>query len=1226
MNLKHLSYFIAACLPFFGAFSQQAIPDAPAIPRQVTGVIKNYSGTTYLNSSFTRPHVPGYRTTLDGRIGICVEGSTPKYTLFLPEKMSAPFLTNPAGSYTMTGTSDKWLDGYTSAGASGTQYTDGIQGVSHACLWDETPATVDASGNDVYNIKVVVTSNTNSGGARTRIFSTPIRIVVSNPKTTSAAITSITKTGTTTASPIYNFTCSGFEPMVVGNGRLIVLRIGSASWGWTDPVTGAAGITSGQGCDVVYSYYTSGVAADASLWGNLVPISHAPYDTRINNLFGFAREPFRDAEGNAIPDGEDIGGSYPWMDRHAKNLFIELCNDRLHYLAGGTYNNSRYPQTSVPEEPANYTTAEDSGRHQCVSVVGLWTHGKIVQIDNFLNDLDYAVGGGDPAGPQSRMVTLYQPNTGPLGNEPAAIRLGYGRATIKMPAGENDNGNIIDSIESIFNYRKWAKPMNLRDVSWLMTDGKQADEVAFDDYLDPDAFIIAPMNGALTWVNNGTGINPTTHHSGWNSTTNTWGLPIKLANAATPTSARWVVPKSGLVIGNGRLEPCASGGVHGKGFWMNGSIGLEFDVLAQPGDTATVKTVRQKNWYMGLFVDCRFIDDSTERRLITFPDGTSISLYGRRQILYANGAGSIVNRITLPTALTSSPAHVLDDLLPQKGWAHLAFQTRNNGTEVDFHLNGLLFHRWRDIYTSLFMPTVGKLSLGKPSAGTGITGFSGWVDDFKMIAHAVDFETCCNHAGGTLIGLPTGFTDTDGWKAKFADRYPQWAHDVISDHLKDYGETSQPKYACYYNYKQDFAVHLNNLPTNSVSLRQSIHFPEGPLYHNAPRPHSVQNQFCTTCHHSTAKPGLDLDAITLDTAFNAKDDNRRQPLQPPKRIYGKIPAGLIDNTHQASAQPATATTLPAGGKLIDEWMLNAWTGPATVQSWTVVDANGEELMPLIAGAVIDPAKIGTTSFSIRANLNSAQGAVVLQLDAAATNSRPEPPYSLYGTALNPNATQVMSAGAHTIKATPAGGAQVSLAFSVASGTRVIADYRDDFKPTAPLPAWSYWWNANGPVTNPDNFRALNWSITASRYMLNGLAFPATGTDCNYGSFYSNGGHPGKGTTQQTAGLPDRFVLAAYTVKLAGYYGINSSFVTVGTAISNGVQLVVYKDITSGTVFTNTFSSTCAGGTTLNFNHNLGLLQVGDQIYVGIGPNTNDGSDSFSLDYSIVFNPTTNPVP
>jgi hypothetical protein len=1222
--MKPSCLLIAAAVlcPALTALSQ-VVPDSPAIWREVTGVIKNYSGTTYLNSSFTRPHVPGYRTTLDGRVGICVEGggpdsSTPRYTLFMPEKMTVPFLQNPAGSYTMTNSAVKWMDGYANAGASRFQYTDGVKGVSHACIWDETPATVDANGNDVYNVKVVVTSNTGTGStARTQFFSTPIRIVVSNPKTTTAAITSITKTGTTTASPEFPFQAGAFEPMVVGDGRLLVVRVGSPSMTWTDPVTGNPGITSGQACDIVYCYYPSGATADASQWNNCVPITHAPYDTRINNLFGFARAPFRDTEGNLIPDGEDIGGSYPWMDRHAKMLFIEAGFDRLHYLVGTNWNNSRYPQTGVPEETPIYD-AEDGGKHQCVSVIGLWTHGKLVQLDNFLNDMDYAVGAGDTTmGPQSRLVSLFNPNSGPLGNENGKLRLGFGRATKQMPAGENDNGNIIDSIENLFNYRKWAKPMNLRDVAWLMTDGKQADEVAFDDYLDPDAFIIAPMNGALTFVNSGTGQNYYTHHSGWvGGTTNAFTNPIKLANAATPVSTRWIAPKSGLVIGGGRLEPAATGGVHGKGFWMNGSNGLEFDVLAQPVGV----NVRQKSWYIGMFVDCRFTDDTTERRLMTFPDGSSIRLYGRRQVMYANTAGVIVNRITLPTALATVPANDLDDLLPQKGWAHLAFQTRNNGTEVDFHLNGILFHRWRDIYTSLFMPTVGKLTLGKPAAGTGITGFNGWVDEFKMIAHAVDFETCCNHAGGTLVGLPSAYTGS--LKTHFADRFPTWAHDVISTHLKDYGETSHPKYACFYNYKQDFAVHTQNIPAGTVSLRQSIHFPEGPLFHNAPRPHSVQNQFCISCHHTAGAPGLDLDAITLDTDFLAKDDSRRQPLQPPRRIYGKIPAGLIDTTNQ----PTVATTLGAGGKLIDEWMLGAWTGPATVQSWTVVDANGEELMPLTAGAVIDPAKIGTTSFSIRANLNSAQGSVVLQLDTAATNTRTEPPYSLYGTAGNPNATQVMSAGAHTIKATPTGGTQVSLSFTVASGTRVVADYRDDFKPTAPLPAWSYWWNATGPVTNPDNFQALNWSISGNRYMLNGLAFPATGTDCNYGSFHSTGGHPAKGSTQQLAGSPDRFVLAAYTVKLAGYYGINSSLVTVGSTLGNGVQLHVYKDTAGGTTFTNTFTGNCLPATTINFNHNVGQLQVGDIIYVGVGPNTTDGNDSFSLDYSIVFNPTANPVP
>ncbi|HYF35387.1 MAG TPA: hypothetical protein VD994_08875, partial [Prosthecobacter sp.] len=968
-----------------------------------------------------------------------------------------------------------------------------------------------------------------------------------------------------------------------------------------------------QGCDIVYSYYPTGNTANPAMWGNLVPISHAPYDTRINTKFGFARAPFRDAEGTLIPDGEDIGGSYPWMDRHAKNLVMETGFDRLHYLLNGTWNNSRYPQTGVPEETPIYD-AEDGGKHQCISMLGLWTHGKLVQFDNLNNAMDYAVGAGDtPMGPQSRMVTLFQPNSGPLGTENGKIRLGFGRATKQMPTGENDNGNIIDSLENLFNYRTKFMPISTRDVAWPLTNGQQTDEVAFDDYLDPDAFIIANTAGLLTFVNNGTSSNYYTHHSGWSSSTNTFANPVKLQNAATALASRWVVPKHGLVVGNGRLEPAATGGVHGKGFWMNGSIGLEFAVVAQP------QSVSAKNWYVGMFVDCRTADDGVERRLITFPDNTSIRLSGRRQVVYANAAGTIVNRITLPPVSTTTPASEMDDLIPDTGWAHLAFQIRKNGTEVDFHLNGLIYNRWQDIYTSLFQVPAGKLTLGKPAA-LALNGFTGWIDDFKMIAHAVDYETACNHAGGTLIGLPSAYTAE--FKTKFADRFPAWTHDEITKVLRNNGETTYPKYANYYKYRQDNGIHRGNIPSGTVALRQSIHFPEGPLFYNAPRPNSVQNQFCITCHHSAAQPGLDLDALSWDNTFNANDDPRRQPMQPPKRIYGQIPAGLIDSTNQ----PATATALGASGKLIDDWMLPAFVGPAVVQSFTVVDATtGRDLMELLAGGVIDPGKLGATNLTIRANLNSAQGSVAMQYDAAAVNTRPVPPYAVFGTTGNPLQGAVLTAGTHTVKATPAGGTLASRTFTVlGNSARVVADYRDDFKTHSPLPGWSYQWNATSAITDPAGYVYLAWSPAASRYMSNGLAFPDTGSYCSYGSFTSTGGHPGKGSAQ--GATVDRFAIAAYTVKAAGYYGISSSFVTQSSALGNGGQLVVYTDTNGGSLFTNKFSGTYPPAGTLNFDGNVGLLQAGDTIYVGIGPNTTDGNDGFTLDFSIVFKENGNPLP
>ena len=1224
-------------------------PESPAVWREVTGVI--HDATLAQPNYFTRPHQPAWRTTADGRIGLIVEGGgteggTPRFGLFIPEKLTAPFLNNPAGSFTMSSTSFKWLDGYASASAASSQFTlpntfDGVRrGVSHAALWETAPCTAVLNSTtgqyeDVYTIKVMGTTNWTITPAptppaipsHTQYFVTPIKIYVQNPKTVNATIRSIVRdtsapnAGATVAGPDYTFSGNTFEPIIVGDGRLLITRVGSPSLAWTDPVSGVA--HTGQGCDIVYSYYTGGTPADPTQWTNIIPISHAPYDTRINTTFGFALQPFRDPEGTLIPDGEDIGGSYPWMDREARNLFFETVFDQLHYAGtDGVWNQSRYPQTGVPEETPTYKP-EDGGKHQGISFCGLWSHGKVVMIDNAMNDMDYAIGAGDNtnpllAGPEQRLVQLFQANSGPLGTESGWLRLGYGRSTLRMPLGENDNANIIESLENQFNYRQFVKPISVRDVAWPMSVGKNSDEVSFDDYVDPDAFIIANMTGLLTFNNNGTGGNTFTHWSGWNTTTHVFSNAVKLQNAATPPATRWVTPKNGLVLGAGRLEPAATGGVHGKGFWMDGTIGLEFTVVAQPVNPST------KDWYVGLFVDSRVTDDTVERRIATFPDGTMISIIGRHQIRYTTATGNVVNKISLPVALTTTPVTQLNDLLPDTGWAHLAFQIRKAGTEVDFHLNGLIYNRWKDGVTPLFQLPAGKLTLGRP-ASTAVTGFTGWLDDFKVIAHTVDLETACNHANGTLIGLPS--TYTADWKTKFADRFPSWTHDEITKQLKANGEATYPKYACFYDRTQDNVAHRFTIPAGTVSLRQSIHFPEGPLYYNKPRPHSEQNQFCITCHkvpgNGVGNGGLDLAALTFDALTTADVDGRRQPTQPPRRVYGQIPAGLVDTT----GLPTAATTLAATGQLIDQWMLGAFGGTTAVQSYTIVDANtGNDLGDLPANGTIDPAKLGSNNLTIRANLDSAQGYVNMQYDANSVNQRLVPPYTVFGTGANPLIGQVLSVGAHSIKATPQYGALNTLNFTVVGNTsRVIAGYRADYKPFSPLPGWTYLWNANGAITSPTNYLNMAFTTGASKYSAQGsVTFPELSTQGSYVSLTSTGGHPGPGVTQGQA--TDRFAIAAYTAKLGGYYGISNGFVTGSSTLGNGGQVIIYAETNNGASFTQKFSSTYAAGTTLNLTAlNLGQLAVGDIIFVCIGPNTVDGNDSFQLDFSIYFNELSNPL-
>ena len=126
---------------------------------------------------------------------------------------------------------------------------------------------------------------------------------------------------------------------------------------------------------------------------------------------------------------------------------------------------------------------------------------------------------------------------------------------------------------------------------------------------------------------------------------------------------------------------------------------------------------------------------------------------------------------------------------------------------------------------------------------------------------------------------------------------------------------------------------------------------------------------------------------------------------------------------------------------------------------------------------------------------------------------------------------------------------------------------------------------------------------------------------------STGGHPGRGTTQGEAA--DRYAIAAYTVKIAGYYAVSSGFVTGSSTAGNGGRVIVNAETLNvdgiTTTTTQKFNNTYAAGTTLNLTSiNTGLMQAGDTIYVCVGPNTSDGSDSFSIDFSIYCNELANP--
>ncbi len=1089
--------FVAVLLLSEAAFSQ--LPESPAIWRDVRGIVyKTPIMADYLlrNPQYQRPHVPSFRTTRDGRIGI--NPKTSEFALIMPEKLgdsllrivktnlaeNAFVMRNELKDVRITGVSfqehKRQLIPVAELIANGKLPPNTSGAMEHVTLFDPTPLNFaqgektnpQAVGlNDVYTIDVVGAFIHNAGDipnlpidphtpGQMRLWCTTVKITVTNPKTTLAAINKIEKIGSTKIGSPFPFTkTSGLELNVVDDGKLIVMRLAGAA-----PIRPANQLP-GEWYNIVYSYASTmgdtidpitDSKIDPTKWTKLEPITHAPYDTNINTRLGFALKPFRDASGQIILDRQETGATYPWMDPEAKNLFMTVIDDTLrnqHKVFGtrnssgayivnpsiGLQSESRYPHTPTDpgQEPYHTADKEDFGATRGVSFVGLWSNGKIVTIDNLNNDMDYQVDGNF----YSRDLSLYSNNPSYTNTK---LPMGGGRVNGSGPAGDVDNTGFIESMRNTYNYNKNAKPTTIRDVVWTMQNPKHTDELAFDDYLDRDALIVANMNGCVMYnVNEVDAANvmkgTLRHQSGFN------GGAVKLQNAATPSATRWKLPAFGEVTGPGRLEPAAVGGFHGKGLWLNSPIGLKFLVPKQN----TTTDVTKHNWYVGLFIDCR---GSGERELIKFPDGSSIRIDVPSTPPTVQPI-PIIRYYATDTATTASESVTIatgignyGNMIPDPGWAHLAWQIKRGGKEIDFLLNGMLYHRksFNQANPSLFQMTTGtqptgNLIVGNTSSTDSLLGFMGWIDDFKVIARTVDPESACNHAGGTLVGLRPSYPATDDLR-NFNNSFPLYngvrnglAIEEINLRLRHNGQLTYGAYANLVDYKQD--KQPINTDSLVVSMRQPLHFPEGPLHLSRPRPNSIKNQFCLTCHSSDSATGLTLAALTYNGAQNAPQDIRRTPLQPLRRIFGNIPAGLV--TTVFPVKPDTATFAPIGGKLIDDYVLGNASIPG-IATFSLVDGNTN-----LEIALLEPGQTPTvkrSSFSllpvrkilIRANLNSSHGDVALKLNNV-NHSTLTPVGTVLHAGFNiPYANELtgLTNITHTVSGTPTGGTTVSASFTL----------------------------------------------------------------------------------------------------------------------------------------------------------------------------------------------------
>ncbi|KMT67070.1 LamG-like jellyroll fold domain-containing protein [Catenovulum maritimum] len=948
---------LLGALNLFVAHSVFALPEQPSIDRDVY-MMETRDGE--IRPQFTRPTIPTLQTTADGRVGIShklQENGRVAFRLQVPEKLEQAFVNSEVGTGTDILSKPNAL-----ADSNAVLYSNQIQGdaSSHLGLCD--PAFDETSNiknpmacgvdnaDDCYTVTIIRSERDDNNADLRTIFGTPVTIRVSNPKTADAEIVEVTA-GTAVQGATFELN-SFLEPMTTSDGRLLFVRVGAGTEiTWRD----SQNVSHTSKSDNIYFVNDnpeSQTACDVTQWDKPYPLGHAPYDTTINQRYGFAMQLFRDTANNVIPDGNPIG-TYPWIDKEGDNITITAVGTSLYDTKTGE---SLYPARCLESvnECVDDLDAQNGSALNGRVIMGLWTRGKMVLLDNLINNIDFTLHADDGS---QREVQLYQATS----NFDGYTRVGSGRDNREelLPLASSGNTTFFDSNEHRFNYLEHMKPVTPADVSWLVSSGRGTTEMAFDDYLNPNSFINANMAQVVELRSNGGRI--TLDGKVQNAATAGRVLPESNASFAEP---EWNIPLYGDILGDGRIEPIAKGGINGKGFWLSGnSSGIEFSVPAQTRD------IQETDWYYSLFLDMRG-SQTGDKTLIRFPDNSEIRVRNANRLVYFDSTGNQVRLINTR------------NVIPTNAWTHIGIQATNNNRTITTYINGFRVNLFTHS-DSLFEMQQGELTLGH-SQTTDSSNFIGWIDDFKVMAERVNVEMACNHANGTLVGLdsaaPVDDTQWHYWN-DYADSMPAGSHNAIRNTLNTRNKPSYDKYVCYSDYSADYAAHLANIPAGLHSIRDSINFPEGPLLWNAPRPDSSNNAFCLSCHTAGGMQGLDIDALTLNNSLDAVDDPRRQPMQPDAKVFGNIPANWLGQGIPAEHFIAD----PVEGFSIDRLVL-ASTGEDTDTSTPNQPENIVNLSTLVgnSGNWVN----ATIGYALDDNSDNSAEEAVTQVGERGANSSP----------------------------------------------------------------------------------------------------------------------------------------------------------------------------------------------------------------------------------------------
>ncbi len=718
-----------------------------------------------------------------------------------------------------------------------------------------------------------------------------------------------------------------FEPSVTADGRLLVLNVG---------------------IDTFYSYNKLGPCR-ADGFTTFKPIMNIPFDPDLKDYPIYQTQQdqsgqshaFRDTNNKPIDPKVSFNFAYPWIDREGRNIFFSASGKRKGHIRAIYESRSSAPAVDH-DFPPMFKPDGEAGKY--VSVLGAWTQGKIVYLDNNVNFTDF--GGGRMYWAAPYWIDF-------------ELLLYRDRSEMVRPRGTRS----MLSNENMLNHYDAVRPLIPYDVIWTLSSvNKHQAEIPFDDFMRNNLLMNLPMNASLEvypqwnrfnapideyvtmfpddgFVPNEMSNDPTGRYIGNPHLQNVSSASKQFSDSAV------ALPTKISLRGGARVEPVGQGGVIGKGIYLDGlNDFIDVELENQIGN----------EWLVSAWLDIRALDPTQLRTLFYFQDGSFIQL-STEQILFASpsaetgqgvqyidirnvGLGSnemfhIAFRITqehLDSTSTNSSSSLMNKTI----------RTYINGTRL---ANKKVRMRMRSYKSSVFSFRQGSegsshFYVGDPGSSVQLgdaervaVPFQGWIDEVRVERLTTENrsptsyseELICNLALGTIVNIKQSDIHSNHEELKYLETMArQFGYFKTTNPSSISGEntaTREPAVVAQPSQKAYICEQLNLDPRESVQQfprdndpracikhvhreaytnlfadrcmrTQLLDLEDKALHPYEMRPDFSSVGFCVDCHKnkSTFAP-LNMNALVPSSTNQSRiNDKRRQPLDPPGFIHGCI--------------------------------------------------------------------------------------------------------------------------------------------------------------------------------------------------------------------------------------------------------------------------------------------------------------------------------------------------